>query len=81
MKDTHLSNFYHKKKKQRGAKKAIVALARKLFVIIYNLIKNNDVYREEKFEITKQKQEELRLKRIIYEAQKMGYSLISNKEA
>ena len=52
--DSHLSKFYWKVKQRRGAKKAIVALARKILVIVYNIQKNIDMYKEEKFEIVKQ---------------------------
>ena len=46
-------------------------------VIIYHLLKNKDVYNEEKFELSKQKQNELRLKRISLEAKKLGYCMIA----
>jgi hypothetical protein len=76
MRNTYLSNYYFKTKQRRGSKKAIVALSRKILVIIYHLLKNKDVYNEEKFELSKQKQESLRLKRITNEAKKMGYLLM-----
>ena len=46
-------------------------------VIIYHLLKNKDVYNEEKFEISKQKQDELRLKRISLEAKRLGYCVVA----
>jgi hypothetical protein len=78
MRNTYLSNFYWKTKQRRGAKKAVVALARKILVIVYHLLKNGDVYDENKFELTKQKQELLRVKRISMEARKLGYCLMPN---
>ena len=77
--NTYLSKFYWKVKQKRGAKKAIIALARKILVIIYNLLKNNDIYNEEKFEITKQRQEAMRHRKLQYEARKLGYELIPTK--
>ena len=77
MRNIYLSKFYWKLKQRSCAKKAVVALARKILVIIYNLIKNNDVYKEEKFEQPMQKQESSRIKRISAEAMKLGYVLIS----
>ena len=65
-------------KQRRGAKKAVVALARKMLVIIYNLLKNNDVYNEAKFEIAKQKQESMRLHKLAAEARKLGFSLVQS---
>ena len=76
MRDTYLSKFYWKLKQKRGAKKAIIALARKILVIVYNLLKNHDVYDESKFESAKQKQEASRLKKIKADAKKLGFELI-----
>jgi hypothetical protein len=82
MRGSHLSNYYWKVKQGRGSKRAVVALARKLLVIIYHLLKNKDVYDEDRYEITRKKQESVRLKRISYEAKKLGYCLVSiDKEA
>ena len=48
-KGTYLSNWYWKVKQKRGAKKAIIGLARKILVIIYTMLKENVVYNEDKF--------------------------------
>ena len=76
-----MSKFYWKTKQRRGAKKAVVALARKMLVIVYHLLKNCDVYSETKFEAAKQKQESLRLHRISVEAKKLGFELVLAKPA
>ena len=76
MRDTYLSKFYWKIKQRRGSKKAIIAVARKILVIIYQILKNQDVYNEEKFAIAKQKQEALRLKKIQSDAIKYGFKLV-----
>jgi len=76
MRDSYLSKFYWKVKQRRGAKKAIIALARKILVIIYHLLKNHDVYNEDKFVAAKLKQESLRLKKIAADAKKLGFDLI-----
>jgi hypothetical protein len=47
-----------------------------MLVIIYNLLKNNDVFNEAKFEAAKQKQESMRLHRIAAEAKKLGFNLV-----
>lgn len=70
-----MSKYYWRIKQRRGGKKAIIALARKILVIIYYLLKNNDIYCEDKFEAAKQKCESLRLKKIAADAKKLGYSL------
>jgi hypothetical protein len=51
-------------------------LARKILVIIYNLLKNCDVYNEAKFEAAKLKQESMRLHKIAAEASKLGFNLV-----
>jgi len=80
MRETHLSKFYWKTKQRRGAKKAIIALSRKILVIIYHILKNKDVYKEQKYDLIKQKQESLRMKRISSEAKKLGYYLVPIEE-
>ena len=76
VRDSYLSKFYWKIKQRRGAKKAVIALARKILVIIYNLIKNRDVYDEDKFESTKRKQESARLRKMSADAKKLGFELV-----
>ena len=73
---SYLSKYYWKLKQRRGTKKAIIALARKILVIIYNLIKNSDAYNEEKFELARIKQESIRLNRISAEVRKLGFELV-----
>ena len=80
MRNCYLADFYWKLKQKRGCKKAIVALARKILVIIYNLLKNNDVYSEEKFEVTRQKQDMSRIKRLSIEAKKLGFDLVRTEK-
>jgi len=76
MRNSYLSKFYWKVKQRRGAKKAVIALARKILVIVYHLLKNHDVYNENKFVAAKHKQESFRLKKIITDAKKLGFELI-----
>ena len=72
MRNSYLSKWYWKVKQRRGAKKAIIALARKLLVTIYVLIKNKTYFDEAVFEKTAQKLEKTKIKRLIYEAKKLG---------
>jgi len=81
MRNTYLSKFYWKIKQRRGTKKAIVALARKILVIIFNILKNNDAYNEEKFEAAREKQEYFRFKKFQAEAKRLGFDLIQLKSA
>jgi len=79
MRDCYLSKFYWKIKQRRGAKKAIIALARKILVIVYQLLKNHEVYNETKFEAAKQRQDDFRLKKVSVEARKFGFELVPIK--
>ena len=76
MRNTYLSKFYWKLKQRRGAKKAIIALARKILVIVYHILKNHTIYDESKFEAAKKKQESSRIKKIKADARKLGFELI-----
>jgi hypothetical protein len=81
IRNSYFASFYWKLKQRRGAKKAIIALARKILVIIYNLLKNGDNYNERKFEMAAQKILESRLKKITNEAKKLGFVLVQNQKA
>jgi len=76
MRDSYLSKFYWKIKQRRGAKKAIIALARKILVIIYNLLKHNSAYNEDAFNNAKLKQDSARIKKLISEAKKLGLDVV-----
>ena len=76
MRNTYLSKWYWKIKQRRGGKRAIVALARKLLVIIYNMLKNDTDFDENYFEIAKVNQEKYRIKKIKAEARKLGLEVI-----
>lgn len=81
MRDTYLSKFYWKIKQRRGAKKAVIALARKILVILYHMLKANTAYNEQNFETAKLKQESLRLKKIQADAKKLGFVLVQLETA
>lgn len=72
MRNSYLSKWFWKVKQRRGAKKAIIALARKILVIIYNLLKNKTFYDETIFDKTSQKLEKYKIKRLMSEAKKLG---------
>jgi hypothetical protein len=76
MRNCYLSSWYWRLKQRRGAKKAIIALARKVLVIIYNMIKTSSQYDESIFETVRLKQSERQKKRIIYEAKKLGLHIV-----
>ena len=49
--------------------------------VVYQLLKNRDVYNEIKFEAAKQKQDDLRLKKVSADAKKFGFELVPIKTA
>ena len=51
-----------------------------MLVIVYNLLKNIDVYKEEKFEIARQKQESARINKLAVDAERLGFKLVRNEE-
>ena len=70
---TYLSAWYWKLKQKKGAKKAIIALARKLLVIIYTMLKQGTLFNESCFEARKKKQDQNQASYYIRELQKRGY--------
>ena len=77
--NTYLSAWYWRIKQKKGAKKAIVALARKLLVIIYTMLKQGTMFDETFFEIRRKNCESKKLSRYIRELERHGYHVeISN---
>lgn len=74
--NSYFSSWYWKVKQRRAAKKAIVALGRKMLTVIYALLTTGTLYDESSFDRIKEKQDELRKNRIIAEAKKYGLQLI-----
>jgi hypothetical protein len=68
-------------KQRRGSKKAIIALARKILVIIYSMLKTNSLYDETSYEVTRERQKEVQKRRIIFEAKKLGLQIIDTPQA
>ena len=69
---TYLSNWYWRIKQQKGAKRTI-ALARKVLVVIYTMLKTP--YNEDIYEQRRQQCERKRANRLIHELSKLGYQV------
>ena len=69
----YLSGWYWRLKQKTDSKRAIVALAHKLLVIIYTMLKTNSTYNEEKFLERKQVGDQKRINRMIGNLTKIGY--------
>ena len=59
----------------KGAKRATIALARKLLTVIYHMLKNDEPYAEERYEQRRQQCERKRANRMIHELEKLGYQV------
>jgi hypothetical protein len=70
-----LGHLYRRLSAQKGSKKAIKAIARKLAVIFYTIIKNNQEYDKSKMLIDSEKQQLKRITRLRQEAIKYGFTL------
>lgn len=72
-KNLYLSSWYWRLKQHTDSKRAIVALARKLLVIIYTMLKTDQLYNEQKFLERKKASEQRKVKRMVFELYKLGY--------
>jgi len=73
----YLSSCYWKMKHRKGARKAIIALARKLLVIIYTLIKTDSTFSEQCIETSKARSQRKRISKMIYDLAQLGYEVKS----
>ena len=76
-KDMYLAQWYWKLKQNRGSKRAIIALARKLLVMIYTMLKSGELYDENHFEQRRAQCESKRTARMVQELARLGYSIQS----
>jgi transposase len=74
-KKLYLSSWYWRLKQHTDAKRAIVALARKLLVIIYTMLKTDQLYNEQRFMQRKKVSEQRRVKRMVFELSQLGYAV------
>lgn len=74
---TYLANWYWGVKQRKGAKRATIALARKLLVLIYTMLRTGIPYNEDCFEKRRKHCERKRASRMINELEKLGYHVIS----
>jgi len=74
-KKLYLSGWYWRLKQRTDCKRAIVALARKLLVIIYTMLKTNNRYDEQKFLERKEVSDQKRVKRMVNELITLGYTV------
>jgi transposase len=73
--DLYLSNWYWSLKQRTDAKRAIIALARKLLVIIYTMLKTNQPFDEQRFLQRQNTGQQKRLNRMVNELTKLGFEV------
>lgn len=73
----YLSGWYWRIKQRKGAKRAVVALARKLLSIIYTMLKTGVPFNEDCFEQRRKQCEQKRTSRMIHELTKLGFRVES----
>lgn len=72
----YLSGWYWRIKQRKGAKRATIALARKLLTLIYTMFKTGVPYDEDCFEQRRKRCERKRAHRMVNELQKLGYMVV-----
>jgi len=72
-KNQYLSGWYWRLKQRTDSKRAIIALARKLLVIIYTMLKTNQPFDERKFLERKETTNRKRVNRMVSELTRLGY--------
>jgi transposase len=74
-KDTFLAAFYRRVAARRGKPKAIVAVAHKILVLIYTLLKTNEVYQERGAAMLDERQKDRLLERMQRRIAQLGYTV------
>lgn len=72
-KKLYLSRWYWRLKQRTDAKRAIVALARKILVILYTMLKTNQPYDEHRFSERQEVVNKRRINRMVNELAGLGY--------
>ena len=72
----YLSGWYWRIKQRKGAKRATIALARKLLSLIYTMLKTGVPYNEDCFEQRRKRCERKRAHCMVNELQKLGYMVV-----
>jgi transposase len=75
-KNTFLRDWFYKLRTRRGTKKALIAVARKLLSIAWQILTSGEIYKETRYEETRKKEEERRKQKLKAEATKLGFKLV-----
>ncbi|MFR1179080.1 MAG: transposase, partial [Bacilli bacterium] len=75
--NAYLANWYWRLKSQKGAKRATIALARKILTVIFNMLKNLVPYDDPTYETLRLKYQKRKTERFIGELTKLGYQIVA----
>ena len=73
--NTYLSAQYHRITARRGKKKAVVAVAHRILVIVYHLLKHNLPYKDLGRHYFDERQRQALEKRLVHRLQDIGYKV------
>jgi transposase len=79
--DTYLGRRFSALERRLGGKKAAVAIAHQILVIVWHLLREGTLYEEKRYGLMTQQQEERRLKRHVEELKRLGYNVTLEKAA
>lgn len=79
-KNTYLSNKYWSLKSRRGAKKAIMAIAHKILIAVFHMLKNMEPYRELGSDYLDKIKGKRAVSSMAQRLKKLGYAVIPQKE-
>lgn len=74
-KKTYLGALYRRLQGRLGRKKAVLAVAHRIVVIIYHMLKKREPYREQGTQVAEERLEEARKRRAIRQLETMGYQV------
>jgi hypothetical protein len=74
-KNTYLSSLYHRIAARRGANRAAVAVAHRILIIVYHLLKDKQNYRELGPHYYEERRREQVAKQALRKLQSLGYTV------
>lgn len=75
-KNTYLREWFWRLQSRRGMKKAVIALGRKLLVIIWNMLLTGEIFSEARYTETKMRMEEHQKQRLATQAKRLGLIVV-----
>lgn len=72
---SYFASVYHRLAPRRGHKRTIVAVAHRLLIAVYHMLKQHQPYRDYRASDTGQRSQEQRLKRLQQQVERLGYQV------